>query len=138
MKVAYFAYHGVLSASSCNAVCALLLPLLQNGKEFLAGKWEQKPAIFKATPDRLALVHGLCTFPAVINWLKQREKKSGPLEFAVDVNAARYKDGIRETPNGDVSPQFCSTVCRTDARVLPATRLLNEAARYHQQQKFCC
>lgn len=40
----------------------------------------------------------------MINWLKQREQKTGPLEFGVDVNAARYKDHVRETPNGDVSP----------------------------------
>lgn len=76
---------------------------MQNPKEFFAGKWEQTPAVFKATPERVAMFQGICTFPAVINWLKQRERKSGPLEFGVDVNAAIYKDGVRETPNGDVS-----------------------------------
>jgi hypothetical protein len=48
------------------------------------------------------LFQGLCSFPAVVNWLKQRQQRSGPLEFGVDVNAARYKDGVRETPNGEV------------------------------------
>ena len=76
---------------------------MQNRREFFEGKWEQQPAVFKATSERIALFQGLCTFPAIVNWLKQREKKSGPLEFGVDVNAARYKDGVRETPNGDVS-----------------------------------
>ncbi|WIA29285.1 hypothetical protein OEZ86_011790 [Tetradesmus obliquus] len=70
---------------------------------FFKGNWEQKPAVFKATPERVALFQGLCSFPAVINWLKQREKKAGPLAFGVDVNAARYKKGVRETPNGEVA-----------------------------------
>jgi hypothetical protein len=34
--------------------------------------------------------------------LKKRENAEGPWEFGVDVNAARYRDGIRETPNGEV------------------------------------
>lgn len=58
--------------------------------------------MFRATPGRVALMQGMCSFPTLINWLKQREKRHGGLEFAVDVNAARYRDGIRETPNGEV------------------------------------
>jgi hypothetical protein len=53
--------------------------------------------VFKATPARVALFQGLCSLPAVLNWLKQREKNAGPLEFGVDVVAARYKNGSRET-----------------------------------------
>eukprot|EP00775_Hariotina_reticulata_P000580 gene580-859_t len=70
---------------------------------FFAKHWEQQPAVFKATSERTALVQGLCSFPAVVNWLKQRQQRAGPLEFGVDVNAARYKDGVRETPNGEVA-----------------------------------
>jgi hypothetical protein len=75
---------------------------LQDPDAFFKGNWEQKPAVFKATAERVALFQGLCSFPAVLNWLKQREKKAGPLAFGVDVNAARYKNGVRETPNGEV------------------------------------
>lgn len=70
---------------------------------FFSTHWEKQPAVFRATPGRVALFQGMCSFPTVINWLKQREKKSGPLEFGVDVNAARYRDGTRETPNGEVA-----------------------------------
>lgn len=71
---------------------------------FFSKYWEQQPLVSRATPARAALCQGLsCTFPTFINWLKQREKKSGPLEFGVDVNAARYRDGTRETPNGEVA-----------------------------------
>lgn len=85
---------------------------VQDPDTFFKGNWEQKPAVFKATPERVALFQGLCSFPAVINWLKQREKKAGPLAFGVDVNAARYKKGVRETPNGEVGwPTCCSDAC---------------------------
>lgn len=69
---------------------------------FFSKHWEKQPAVFRATPGRVALFQGLCSFPAFINWLKQREKKAGPLTFGVDLNAARYRDGVRTTPNGEV------------------------------------
>lgn len=76
---------------------------MQARSTFFSKYWEQQPLVSRATPARAALCQGLsCTFPTFINWLKQREKKSGPLEFGVDVNAARYRDGTRETPNGEV------------------------------------
>lgn len=72
--------------------------------------WEKQPGVFKATPGRMALFQGMCSLPTLLNWLRQREKKQGPLEFAVDVNAARYRDGTRETPNGEVRTRgTCST-----------------------------
>jgi hypothetical protein len=54
----------------------------------------------------------MCSLPTILNWLKQREKKAGPLEFGVDINAARYKDGTRTTPNGEVGARhtLASTV----------------------------
>lgn len=85
-----------------NSILNCIRCSLQDPEEFFNGDWEQQPAVLKATPERIALFQGLCSYPAVINWLKQREKKSGPLEFGADVNAARYKDGVRETPNGEV------------------------------------
>eukprot|EP00882_Tetradesmus_deserticola_P009776 GHRQ01010328.1.p2 GENE.GHRQ01010328.1~~GHRQ01010328.1.p2 ORF type:complete len:219 (+),score=69.53 GHRQ01010328.1:315-971(+) len=70
---------------------------------FFERNWEQKPAVFKATAERVALFQGLCSLPAVVNWLKQRQKKAGPLAFGVDFNTARYRNGVRETPNGEVA-----------------------------------
>eukprot|EP00879_Flechtneria_rotunda_P000471 GHRR01000573.1.p1 GENE.GHRR01000573.1~~GHRR01000573.1.p1 ORF type:complete len:692 (+),score=292.63 GHRR01000573.1:55-2076(+) len=99
----------------------------QTADAFHTDNWEQQPAVFKATPERIALFQGLCSLPAVLNWLKQREKKAGPLEFGVDVNAARYKDGVRENPNGDVA----------DADTLEALHNLQGCTlQLHQPQRF--
>eukprot|EP00882_Tetradesmus_deserticola_P024200 GHRQ01026436.1.p1 GENE.GHRQ01026436.1~~GHRQ01026436.1.p1 ORF type:complete len:123 (-),score=8.05 GHRQ01026436.1:281-649(-) len=78
---------------------------LQDPGSFFERNWEQKPAVFKATAERVALFQGLCSLPAVVNWLKQRQKKAGPLAFGVDFNTARYRNGVRETPNGEVRGQ---------------------------------
>jgi hypothetical protein len=95
-------FNPTMSAHLRRASQPPTLACLQDRSSFFSKYWEQQPAVFKATPARIALFQGLCTFPSVINWLKQREKKLGPLEFGVDVNAARYQDGTRETPNGEV------------------------------------
>lgn len=93
----------VWRAMSCRgAPCAVLLScMLQDPGKFLESYWEQSPAVFRATPERVALFRDMCSLPTVLSWLRAREKKrAGPLEFGVDVNAARYRDGVRETPNG--------------------------------------
>jgi hypothetical protein len=58
--------------------------------------------VFKATPARAALARRLTTLPTLLAWLKELEAEGGasPLLFGRDVNAARYRDGVRETPNG--------------------------------------
>ncbi|KAF8073009.1 RIOX2 [Scenedesmus sp. PABB004] len=99
----------------------------ESPETFLSKYWEQQPAVFRATPERAALFQGLCSLPALLAWLRAREAKAGPLEFGVDVNAARYRDGVRETPNGDVA----------DAATLQ--RLHNERGctlQLHQPQRF--
>jgi hypothetical protein len=110
--------------------------LVQDPDAFFKGNWEQKPAVFKATPERVALFQGLCSFPSVLNWLKQREKKAGPLAFGVDVNAARYKNGVRETPNGEV--RSFSLQCR-----LPCHAAAPDGSRGYARQALvlldnCC
>lgn len=90
------------SHSACVLVSHHHAGVLQTRQAFFSEHWEKQPAVFKATPGRVALFQGMCSLPTFINWLKQREKKAGPLTFGVDVNAARYRDGVRTTPNGEV------------------------------------
>lgn len=79
--------------------------------------------MFKATPGRVALFQGMCSLPTFINWLKQREKKAGPLTFGVDVNAARYRDGVRTTPNGEVRAMMLQnmTSCLSIKSIMKST-----------------
>lgn len=61
--------------------------------------------MFKATPGRRALAASLTTLPSLLAWVKRQEaadpRGASPLLFGRDVNAARYTDGARETPNGE-------------------------------------
>jgi hypothetical protein len=104
-----------MSCLHCTSFEALrcLVCTAQDRQAFFSKYWEKQPAVFKATPGREALFQGMCSLPTVLNWLRQREKKAGPLEFGVDINAARYKDGTRTTPNGEV--RACHTNCRHGA-----------------------
>jgi len=75
----------------------------QTSAKFFADCWERKPCVFKATPKRAALAATLTTLPSLLSWIKTHEAQEGclsPLMFGRDVNAARYRDGERETPNG--------------------------------------
>ena len=56
----------------------------------------------KATPERRAFFEGLASFGALARLARCADEEGEPLEFGVDVNAARYVDGKRETPNGEV------------------------------------
>jgi hypothetical protein len=78
-------------------------PSPQTADAFFADCWERRPRVFKATPARAALAARLTTLPTLLGWLAAAERAGGgrsPLRFARDVNAARYLDGVRETPNG--------------------------------------
>ncbi|KAL4438516.1 hypothetical protein ABPG77_000164 [Micractinium sp. CCAP 211/92] len=95
---------------------------------FLAGTWEQQPAVFKATPERRAFFEGLASFSQLAHVARICEGEGEPLEFGVDVNAARYVDGRRETPNGEVGDSAC------------LERLFNKEGctmQFHQPQRFC-
>ena len=65
--------------------------------------WEQRPAVFKATAQRRGLFDGLFCFAELQRLARICEQEGEPLQFGVDVNAARYVDGTRETPNGDLA-----------------------------------
>ncbi|GBF91033.1 bifunctional lysine-specific demethylase and histidyl-hydroxylase [Raphidocelis subcapitata] len=70
---------------------------------FFADCWERRPRLFKATPARATLAARLTTLPTLLAWLAAAEAADGgrsPLRFGRDVNAARYQNGVRETPNG--------------------------------------
>ncbi|GAB4813452.1 hypothetical protein N2152v2_000498 [Parachlorella kessleri] len=63
--------------------------------------WEKKPQVFKATPERKAVFQNLVTFKALQKLATAREEEGEPLLFGTDINAVRYANGVRETPNGD-------------------------------------
>ncbi|KAL0045819.1 hypothetical protein WJX82_005646 [Trebouxia sp. C0006] len=64
--------------------------------------WENRPEVFKPASARTELLSALfdtSTFRKVVKKLEKRD----PLEFGRDLNAARYVDGKRETPNAQVA-----------------------------------
>jgi hypothetical protein len=76
-----------------------------NTASFLEKQWEQAPCVFPATPERLAYFHHLLSLPSYLQAAQKRDeptaKKTTPRSFrlGVDVNAARYVHGHRETLN---------------------------------------
>lgn len=74
----------------------------QDSAAFLKQHWEQAPAVFKASAARRGLFAGLFTYADLQQLAVICEQEGELLEFGVDVNAARYVDGKRETPNGEV------------------------------------
>lgn len=77
---------------------------VQNLKWFLAECWEKKFHHFKADEARKAVLDGLFTCASLADILKKREQPGGPgpFVFGLDLNAAKYVNGVRETPNGEV------------------------------------
>jgi hypothetical protein len=74
----------------------------QTSSAFFAECWEKAPRVFKATPARAALTARLTTLPSLLAWVRDVEAAGdgeSPLMFGRDVNAARYRDGARETPS---------------------------------------
>jgi hypothetical protein len=49
------------------------------------------------------LFEGLFSYAELLRLAAIAGEEGEALEFGVDVNAARYVDGRRETPNGEVS-----------------------------------
>lgn len=70
----------------------------QDPTAFRATCWEQRPRVFKATPERAAFFKGLLSLPHYLELARRREASGRqPFHCAVDVNAARYRQGKRET-----------------------------------------
>lgn len=84
--------------------CASFQP--QSAAEFFDTCWEKAPRVFPASAcaDRASFFRGLMDFKAFEALTRKRETSEDepPLQFGLDVNAARYVNGKRETPNGDV------------------------------------
>lgn len=55
-----------------------------------------------ADADRKAFFSGLFDIESLYELAKPGPDGEPPLEFNIDINAARYVDGERETPNGMV------------------------------------
>lgn len=60
--------------------------------------------LIKATPGRKAFFAGMLSIDELLQLAKERQhdRDQHPLMFGLDVNAARYVNGQRETPNGEV------------------------------------
>lgn len=79
--------------------------------------WEQKPCVYRATTDRTAFFNGLMEYEALVyltdlaqRALITRETPPQPpstteddnaMQWAIDINAARFVNNTRETLNGD-------------------------------------
>lgn len=57
----------------------------QAADAFLAGTWEQQPAVFKATPERRAFFEGLASFSQLAHVARICEGEGEPLEFGEGV-----------------------------------------------------
>lgn len=83
--------------------------LPQTTSEFFDSCWEQGPCLFKASdsPERQKFFQGLMDFRSFAKLAQNRESSEDepPMQFGMDVNAARYVNGKRETPNGEVCEQ---------------------------------
>jgi hypothetical protein len=79
------------------------MPHQQTTQEFFSQYWEQQPLYIKATPGRTAFFQRLIGgTPSFLKVLEGRERSEGPLAFGVEVIAARYQDGRRETLEAEV------------------------------------
>ena len=86
-------------------------PALQGAAAFLHTHWERKPAVIRASAARTAFFNGLFSWAELQRLAAICDEEGEPLEFGVDVNAARYVGGRRETPNGEVRPPRCLAHC---------------------------
>lgn len=87
----------------CHGACKHACAGLQDAEALLQKHWERGPAVFRATPARVQLFEGLFSYAELLRLAAIAGEEGEALEFGVDVNAARYVDGRRETPNGEVS-----------------------------------
>ncbi|KAM3570911.1 hypothetical protein VYU27_007030 [Nannochloropsis oceanica] len=82
----------------------------ENTASFLENQWEQAPCVFRASPERLAYFHHLLSLSSYLQAAKKRDEPrrvksadkmpaSRSFRLGVDVNAARYVRGHRETLN---------------------------------------
>ncbi|EWM22263.1 myc-induced nuclear antigen [Nannochloropsis gaditana] len=80
--------------------------LVGEGKRasFLEKHWESAPSVFPSTPERLAFFHHLLSLEDYLKTARERDEKGEEkgrhsFRLGVDVNAARYVHGQRETHN---------------------------------------
>ncbi len=70
----------------------------QAADAFLAGTWEQQPAVFKATPERRAFFEGLASFSQLAHVARICEGEGEPLEFGEGVCPWKVAGAIRAWP----------------------------------------
>ncbi|KAA6418069.1 MAG: bifunctional lysine-specific demethylase and histidyl-hydroxylase NO66-like [Trebouxia sp. A1-2] len=87
-----------VAATKAAQVIDILIP-----NEFChSSAWENRPEVFKLASARTELLSALFDASTLRKVVKELEKHD-PLEFGRDLNAARYIDGKRETPNAQVA-----------------------------------
>jgi hypothetical protein len=75
--------------------------------------WEEKPQVFKNSFTAKSFA-GKFSFETVLKIVDELAADDMALEFGMDINAARFKEGVRETPNREVPHAG-------NKRTLPAT-----------------
>ncbi|PRW61282.1 bifunctional lysine-specific demethylase and histidyl-hydroxylase MINA [Chlorella sorokiniana] len=101
--------------------------LVDDAAVFLQRHWERKPVVLRASTARTAFFNGLFSWGELQRLAAICDEEGEPLEFGVDVNAARYVGGRRETPNGEVA----------DAKTLKELyRKEGCTMQVHQPQRF--
>ncbi|DBA73237.1 hypothetical protein WJX77_009828 [Trebouxia sp. C0004] len=87
-----------VAATKAAQVMNVLIP-----NEFCnSSAWENGPKVFKPASARKELLSALFDTSTFRKIVKKLEKHD-PLEFGRDLNAARYMDGKRDTPNAQVA-----------------------------------
>lgn len=89
----------------------LPLHIHQSVDTFQTTSWEQQPRLFKATPERVAFFRGLLSLPHYLELARRREASGRFFHCAKDVNAARYRQGKRETLTVEVRECVGRYVC---------------------------
>lgn len=82
----------------------------QTLKDFFGSVWEEKPRVF-SNQFTTGFFPGKFSFESLLELTDSLASEGDALDFGLDINAARYRDGIRETPNRKASghtPTWCA------------------------------
>mmetsp|Transcript_19114 Transcript_19114/g.53280 ORF Transcript_19114/g.53280 Transcript_19114/m.53280 type:complete len:526 (+) Transcript_19114:205-1782(+) len=87
--------------STLKLIAAIIAPMSCN--EFFTTVWEQKPLVFhnKFTENFFCGKFSFGSLLSIASDSPSSHTEKKPLAFGVDINAARYRDGVRETPNNE-------------------------------------
>ncbi|KAK9820082.1 hypothetical protein WJX72_005919 [[Myrmecia] bisecta] len=104
----------------------LVAPLAE--QDFLENNFEQAPVHLKASQARQKVFSALFSKDSLDSIAKAKAKGKGPLRFGLDVNAAKYSDGLRKTLNPEAQA--------ADAKALNKLFAGGCTLQLHQPQRF--